>query len=162
MSDNHLGYTLYVATAAPATNDTTGFEALTWNQVKGIESLPVFGVSHGNIDVPNVGSGFTKGVKGAAVGRDTQFSFHDVDSDTGQANVKTQAADKDGIVSLKLVKGSGTDSGEGPAPVTGDAVKYAHGYLHSFEENQGTDSSHEGATVSFKQNAVTVEGTEPI
>ncbi|WP_406646856.1 hypothetical protein QEZ52_00280 [Aliisedimentitalea scapharcae] len=161
MTDNHIGKTLWMATALPASNDTTGFEALTWVQVKGIQTLPVFGVTHSNTDVPDLATGFTSGTKGAGSGRESQFTTREISGDTGQGNVKTQANDKDGLVSLKIAEGSGTDSGDGPALVTGDAVKYAQGYLHSHEENQGTDNTHKGATCSFKQNNFTVEGTEP-
>lgn len=51
MTDNFIGETIYVAAVAPATNDAAGFEALTWVQAKGAQSLPQFGVSHNMIDV---------------------------------------------------------------------------------------------------------------
>lgn len=160
-TENNIGVTLWGVAGAPSANTTTGFEALTWVQLKGHQTLPVFGVSHSNIDVPDLSTGFTSGVKGAASGRDTTFTFHGDGTDTGIATAITAAADNDGIYSLKIVRGSGTDTGDGPAPTTGDAVQYAHGYLHSYEENQGSDSTHEGGSINFKQNAATVTGTEP-
>jgi len=162
MTTNHIGATLYVAQAAPATNDAAGFEALTWVQVKGIQTLPVFGVSHAGIDVEDLGTGFTSSVKGAASGRDTAFTFRRIADDPGQIDVKEQAADDNGVASLKIVYGTGVDTGDGPAPVTGDEVHYAQGYLHSYEANAGSVSSFRGASVNFRQNAVEVEGTEPV
>lgn len=161
MSDNHIGQTLYVATALPATNTTAGFEALTWVQVKGIQTLPVFGVSHSNTDIADLATGFTSGTKGAGAGKETQFTYRAIAADSGQGNCETQAVDAHGLASMKIVKGSGADAGDGPAPVTGDVVKYAQGYLHSYEENAGTDSSFEGGTVTFKQNNFTIVGAEP-
>jgi len=161
MSSNHKGMTLWIATALPATNDAAGFEALTWVQVKGIQTLPVFGVTHSNTDIPDLATGFTSGTKGAGSGRETQFTYREITGDTGQGNVETQGVDRDGIVSLKIAEGSGTDSGDGPAVVTGDPVQYAQGYLHSHEENQGSDNSFKGATCTFKQNNFTVKATEP-
>jgi len=161
MTANHIGKTLYVAQALPATNNAGGFEALTWVQVKGIQTLPVFGVSHSGIDVPDLATGFTQSVKGAAAGRDSTFTFRRIAADAGQIDVQEQAADEAGLGSIKIVTGSGADSGDGPIPATGDRVIYAQGYFHSFEPNQATDSTFEGATVSFRQNAVEVEATEP-
>ena len=161
MTANHIGATLWVAQAAPATNDTTGFEALTWVQVKGIQTLPVLGVSHSGIDVPDLATGFTASVKGAAAGRDSTLSYRRIAADAGQIDVEEQAVDADGIGSVKLAYGSGAVGADGPAVETGDRVIYAQGYFHSFEPNQATDSSYEGATVSFRQNDFTVEGTEP-
>lgn len=161
MTDNFIGKTLWGAVGAPATNDDTGFEALTWVQLKGHQTLPVFGVSHSNIDVPDLSTGFTSGVKGAGSGRDTTFTYHGDGTDTGIAAAIAAAADQDGIYSLKTVKGTGTDAGFGPAPTTGDAVEYAHGYLHTHEPNAGSDSTHEGGSINFKQNAPTVTATEP-
>ena len=105
MTANFIGQTMYVAQALPATNDDTGFEALTWVQVKGIQTLPVFGVTHNGIDVPDLATGFTQSVKGAAAGRDSTFSFRRIAADAGQIDVAEQAADDDGLGSIKLVTG---------------------------------------------------------
>jgi hypothetical protein len=162
MTRSHIGKTIYVAQALPATNDNTGFEALTWVQAKGVQTLPQLGVTHAGIDVPDLGTGFTESVKGAATGVESQMSFRKVDSDAGQIDIKEQSEDGQGLLSVKIVTGSGTDSGDGPAPVSGDAVQYAQGYVHSYQENQGDTTTHEGFTVTFRQNAVTVNATEPV
>ncbi|WP_425070642.1 hypothetical protein [Sagittula sp. S175] len=161
---NHIGKTLYVAQALPATNNAAGFEALTWVQVKGIQTLPVLGVTHATIDVPDLATGFTIAVKGAASGQDTPFTFRDLGTgtlDAGQADAIEQANDAQGLMSVKIVTGSGTDSGDGPAPVTGDPVEYAQGFAHSYVPNTGDTSGHEGGSVTFRQNNFTVSATEP-
>lgn len=158
MTDLHIGETVYVSDSAPATNDNTGFEALSWTQVKGVQQLPQLGITHSMIDIPDLQTGFTEGAKGAAQGRDTSMAFRDVDSDTGQSTVKTQANARPGTLSVKIVKGSGTDQ----APVSGDPVEYASGVAHSYEPVQGDSTTHKGFTVSFRQNAATVESTEPV
>lgn len=159
MTQSHIGKTIYFAAALPATNTTAGFEALTWVKVDGVQVLPQLGVSHANIDVPDLQTGFTSGIKGAGSGNDSTASFRDVAGDTGQDNIRTaaQAGGDGGVGSIKIVKGSGTDQ----APVTGDPVEYAQGYVHSYVKIQGDTTSHEGFSVNFKQNAVTIDGTEP-
>ena len=158
---NQIGLTLYGVAGLPATNNKAGFEALTFVQLKGTQMLPSFGVTHGNIDVADLGTGFTSGVKGAATGSDSTFTFHGTGADTGVATAIVAANNEAGLYSLKIVRGTGTDSGDGPAPVAGDIVQYAQGYLHSYVLNPKDDASFEGGTINFKQNDVTVDDVEP-
>lgn len=160
MTASHIGKTLYAAPAAPATNDPAGYEALTWVKVNGWQVLPQLGVSHANIDVPDGQTGFTIGLKGAGTGNDSTMSFRDAPGDTGQANIRTaaDAGGDGGVISIKIGKGSGT----GGALVAGDPVQYAQGYAHSYVEIQGDTTTHEGFSVNFKQNAVTIDATEPV
>lgn len=157
---NHIGKSLYISAALPATNTasvTTGFGSLSWTQVAGIQSLPQLGVTGANIDVPDLLTGFTAGVKGAMSGNESTITARKVDSDTGQALVKTTADSAQGLVSVKIVRGSGTAG----APQTGDPVQYAQGYLNGYMEIQGDTTTHEGFQVNFKQNDFTVESTQP-
>ena len=158
---NNIGLTLWGAAGVPATNNKAGMEALTFVQLKGAQSLPVFGVTHANNEIEDIATGFTSGVKGAATGNDSNFSYHGSGADTGIATAIVAAVDKAGLYSLKIVRGSGTDSGDGPAPVAGDVVQYAHGYLHTYDENAKDSSTNEGGTISFMQNDFTVDDVEP-
>lgn len=158
MTGSHIGKTIYVSEAIPATNNSAGFAALTWVKVNGIQVLPQLGVSNSNIDVPDLETGFTLGLKGAGSGNDSSASFRHVKGDAGQTALRTLANEgaNGGIASIKIVKGSGTDQ----APAIGDPIEYAQGYFHSYMKVQGDDSSHEGFSVNFKQNAVTIEAAE--
>ncbi|MEP1330557.1 hypothetical protein [Pseudophaeobacter sp.] len=157
MTQNHIGKTIWVADALPATNDAAGFEALPWVEAKGHITLPQLGVTHSMVDIPDLKSGFTSAVKGAGQGVDTTATFRQVDGDAGQAKVVAQALDNDGALSVKIVNGSGADN----APVTGDPVEYAQGIGHSHQPNQGDNSSYEGFQIGFRQNDFTVTGTHP-
>lgn len=161
MTANHIGKTVYISAAAPATNDAAGFEALSWTQVKGPLTLPQFGVSHNIIDIPDLATGFTSAVKGSGAGVDTSMTFRDVASDAGQAALIAQAVDNDGTLSVKVVTGSGADTGNGPAATTGDPVEYAQGFAHSHQPNQPEENGYEGFSIGFRQNKPTVTGTEP-
>jgi hypothetical protein len=162
MTESNIGLTLWGVAGAPATNNAAGFEALTWVQLKGMDNLPVFGVTHANNDVRDIATGFTSGNKGAATGKDTSFTYNGDGTDTGVATAITAAETRPGTYSLKTVRGSGTDAGDGPAPASGDPVQYAQGYLHTYEENPKDDSTNEGASINFKQNAPTVVATQPV
>jgi hypothetical protein len=158
---NQIGLTLYGVAGLPSANTSTAFEALTMLQLKGTQMLPSFGVTHNNIPVTDLGTGFISGVKGPATGNDSTFTYHGDGTDTGIATALVAAGADDGLYSLKIVRGTGTDSGDGPAPVTGDVVEYAQGYLHTFVPNPKDDSSFEGGSISFFQNAKTITATEP-
>jgi len=161
---SHIGKRLFVAQALPATNNAAGFEALTWVEVKGWQVLPQLGVSHAAIDVPDGASGFTQGLKGAGTGNDSTMTVRKIAADAGQADVRELAdvGGQDASGSIKIVKATGTlDAGGVPAVETGDAVQYAQGFFHSYLEIQGDTTTHEGFTVNFRQNAVTIEATEP-
>lgn len=159
MTGSHIGKTIYVAEALPATNDAAGFAALTWVKVNGVQTLPQLGISHSMIEVPDLQTGFTTGLKGAAAGNDTTATFRNVASDAGQEDVRNlaNASGTGGAGSIKIVKGSGAAQ----APVTGDPVQYAQGVFHTYLEIQGDDTSHEGFSVNFRQNGLTVDATEP-
>ena len=155
----NIGKTIYFSTTLPATNDAAGFEALTWVELEFPETLPQFGVTNNNIDVPDLKSGFTKGTKGAASGVDSQGSNR-IDGSvlsTGQAAFKTLCDGASGACAIKI----GTGSGAAAALVATDPVEYAQGYVHSYQENQATDSSYEGFVYNFKQNALTIKDEEP-
>ena len=158
-TSNHLGKTLYVATALPASNDAAGFEALTWVKANGLQTAPQFGITHTTTDVDDLESGFGKGIKDMGMGVESTMAFRDIGStDAGQEDIKTQANGATGNISLKLVKGSGTDN----APVAGDPVTYAQGIAHSYQENKAEKGSFEGFMASFRQNEDTVKATEPV
>ena len=156
---SHIGKTIYIADALPATNNAAGFEALTWVKVSGVQTLPQLGVSHADIPVPDLQTGFTAGIKGAGTGNDSTMTFRMVASDAGQTDIRdlANAGGTGGNCAIKIVKGSGTAQ----APATGDPVQYAQGYVHSYVEIQGDDTSYEGFSVNFRQNDLTVDATEP-
>lgn len=155
---NYIRDVLYVAQALPATNDNTGFEALTWVKVNGIQVLPKFAIAHNDIEVEDLESGFTKGEKGAAAGVGSPITVREISADAGQIDLKEQAADSDGHLSCKIVR---KPSGAGNTPASGDVVEYAQGYVGSFTPNDQNVSTHTGFAVTFRQNEPTVEATEP-
>jgi len=93
---SNIGLTLYGVAGLPATNNTAGFEALTFVQLKGIQTIPVFGITHSNIDVPDTATGLTGGVKGAAIGKDVAMTYRGDGTDTGIATAIVAAGVRPG------------------------------------------------------------------
>ena len=157
---NHLGKSLFYSPTQPATNDAAGFEALTdFVELEYGKSYPQFGITHNNIDVEDLKSGRTKGIKGSASGIDSQGSCRIEDSTltTNQLAFRALCKGSGGNVSLKIGTGSGTDN----ALVAGDVVTYAAGYVHSYQPEQPTPSTSEGFVYNFKQNDDDIIAAEP-
>ena len=156
MTKTHLGKQVFSSTGVPATNDDTGFEALSWVRVNGFVGGLQLGFASNNVDIPDIAEGITLGAKGMRSGNDSTASFRNVASDTGQTNVKGYANDTSSAHSVKVVSADA-----GVAAEAGDAVQYAQGYFHSLLEKEIAEGGYEGFDVNFKQNAVTVNGAEP-
>ena len=156
MTKAHLGKQVFAAAGIPSANTTTAFEAMTWVRVNGFVGGLQLGFEANNIDIPDLAEGITLGVKGMRSGNDSTASFRNVASDTGQTNVKGYANDASSAHSVKIIS-----AGVSVDAVAGDAVQYAQGYFHSFLENEIAEGGYEGFAVNFKQNAATVNGTEP-
>lgn len=156
MTRTHLGKQVWIATGVPATNDAAGFEALTWVRVNGFVGGLQLGFSANNIDIPDMGSAITLGAKGMRSGNDSTINFRNVASDTGQTNIRTYANDSTSAHSIKVISAAIDAVAE-----TGDPVQYAQGYFHSFTENEISEDGYEGFSVNFKQNAPTINATEP-
>lgn len=152
----HIGKQVWIATSIPATNDDTGFEALSWTRVNGFTGGLQLGFEAENVDIPDIGSGITLGAKGMRTGAESEMSFRRISGDSGQGTLKTEA---DGVASAGSVKviSAGVDVAAEP----GDRVQYAQGYFHSFMEMEISEDGYEGFTVNFKQNRPTVEAVEP-
>ena len=159
MSQPHLLKAIFVTAGRPATNDAAGFAALTWTRVAHPVTGPSFGLTHANIDIPNLETGFTLGAKGAGSGIDSHMSFANVANDAGQALLKTlgEAGGAEGYGSIKVVR----IDAPGGDPDAGEPLEYATGYFHSYTTNAADTTSYEGFSVNFKQNAPAVTGTEP-
>ena len=156
MTKTHLGKQVFISTGVPATNDDTGFEAMTWVRINGFVGGLQLGFTANNVDIPDIAEGITLGAKGMRSGNDSTASFRNVASDTGQTNVKGYANDASSAHSVKIIS-----AGVSVDAVAGDAVQYAQGYFHSFLENEIAEGGYEGFAVNFRQNAATVNGTEP-
>lgn len=166
MTKSHIGKSVYYAAGAPATNDATGFEALTWIKVPGYQGGFQFGLNHENIDVPDMEQGDQKTSRGMASYPDSTGTFRYRSETTLREGQDTFL----GVVeapgspthSLKIIRATGTANTDGGRdPATGDQVEYAQGYFHSPMDFEQTATTHEGFSVTFKQNERQVKAVNP-
>lgn len=139
MTDVSIKKTLYISTTAAASFDSTGYNALSWTQIKGIASIGQIGFNHATIDAPDLESGITETLKGAQQGGSASIAYRTLSGDAGQAAVAT-ANDSRDEVSIQVVDPDGTNA------------KFWTGIIHSLIDNEATTTSYEGQTFTFVPN----------
>ena len=149
MSTSDITTRVFLATGVPATFDKAGYEAMTWLQVQGIVSVGTIGVTDSIIDVPDLETGFTKGVKGARVGTVTALAMREIKSDAGQDALKT-ACEAFTEYSLKVLE-----------PTASGEVEYISGLPHDWTRNERSTTAYAGYTANFRSNYPSVVTTIP-
>jgi len=149
MSTSDITTKLYIATGIPATFDKTGYEAMTWAQVKGVVSIGAIGVTDNIIDVPDLETGFTKGVKGARAGDVIPVAMREIKTDAGQDAMKA-ACEAFVEYSFKIVE-----------PTASGEVEYITGLPHDWKRNERSTTAYAGYTAAIKANYPSVVTTAP-
>lgn len=149
MSTSDITSTLFIATGVPATFDKAGYEALSWVQVKGIVSIGAIGVTDNIIDVPDLETGFTKGVKGARVGTVIPVAMREIKADAGQVAFEA-ACDAFTEYSFKIQE-----------PSAANAVEYVSGLPHDWSRNERSTTVYAGFTANIRSNYPSVVTTPP-
>jgi hypothetical protein len=148
---SYIGSTIFVAAGVPATFDKAGYEALTWTAALGVQVVPVPGWDTSLIEVPDLTSGITKADKGASAGRESEMAFRRIEADAGQIALAGYAAPSAiSEHSVKIVEPTGTNT-----------HVYMSGLSYNLAENPGDSESHQGFTVTFRQNYAHVRTTAP-
>lgn len=116
----------YVSMASPATDNQTGYEALTWTEVKNIANIGAVGPTFNENTFVAVGDGVEQVRKGTKTYGSMTPQMGSTPDDPGQILVidAVDGANIDTLVSHKVVKGNG-------------AVSYFQGQIFSAPENIG-------------------------
>lgn len=149
MSTSDITTKLYIASGVPATFDKAGYEAMSWLQVKGIVSIGAIGVTDAMVEVPDLESGFTKGVKGARVGDEVPIAMREVKSDPGQDALKT-ACEAFVEYSFKVLE-----------PAASGEVEYFSGPPSNWKRNDRSTTTYAGYTAAARMNYPSVVTTVP-
>ncbi|KQQ72931.1 hypothetical protein ASF70_15785 [Rhizobium sp. Leaf321] len=149
MSTSDITSKFFVATGKPATFTKVGYEAMTWVQVKGVVSIGATGVSDNIIDVPDLESGFTLGVKGARSGTETEVALREVKADPGQVAFKA-ACDAFVEYSFKILE-----------PTASGQAEYITGVPSNWRRNERSTTTYAGFTATVRSNYPSVFATAP-
>lgn len=140
MSTSDITTKFYIATGLPASFTKTAYEALTWVQVKGIVSIGTTGVTDAITDVPDLETGFSKGIKGARAGTETPVVMREIKADPGQVAFKA-ACGAFVEYSFKILE-----------PGASAEVEYISGLPHDWQRNERSTTSYAGFTASVRSN----------
>lgn len=148
-ADTDLTTKLYIATGLPATYDESGYEALTWVQVKGVVDLGAVGGAHAAIDVPDLETGRVFKRKGAVTGATVNVTLREIAGDSGQTALKAacqaMGASDDGYSFYTLDVNS--------------AKEFWSGTAHSWQRRARGMTSYAGFSCVIEMDTETVAGT---
>jgi hypothetical protein len=142
----NLGTTFKVAVGKPATEDQTGYGALTWTEVGGVVSLPERGDSVEDVSEPVLKDGRIEHFIGAKDGGVIDIPVKFIEGDAGQA---------------ALASGAGTDTVHSFQEVDTDGeAHFYYGRIMSYMTREATANSFKGRTAKIAINSGRTTGTE--
>lgn len=141
-----IGSAIYIATGAPATNDKTGFDALTWVEIDDVITFGGFSVEQSTADSTPVKSGFTQSIVTSSKGVAAPLAFVGDATSAGQAAVKLACVTPNDY-SIKVIDAGAAN------------YKAASGIIYSYTENEISADMELGATCTFQANAPVVNAT---
>lgn len=150
MSNTDIGTTIAIATGLPSTFTEAGYEAMTWVNIVGLQTIGELGNDHETITVSDLTAGRIRTLKGAAVGSTVPFTIRAPlagETATGQTNVKAACDAVSGAEnSLRITDASGNS-------------EYISGVFMSWKRTERSTASYEGYTFSVTTNYPVVTGT---
>lgn len=125
------GTIVAISASLPATEDATGFTALTYTEIGEVTNLGDVGITYTPVNLTTLKERRTQKFKGSYTGGDVPLEVAEYDLDAGQAILRT-ALGSDNSYSFKITHQNGTDdyfTGKVMSLMTGvggpDAIKMA-------------------------------------
>lgn len=141
-----LGTVFKMASGKPATEDQTGYGALTWGDVGGVVSLPMRGDSVEDIQEPTLTDGRNEHFGGLKDGGVLEIPIKHIEGDTGQAS---------------LIAAAGTNTTYSFQEVDIDATAHFYfGRVFEMKRREATTSSNKGYVLRIAVNSARFTGTE--
>jgi len=138
MSTN-IGTTLSIATGAPATEDATGYNALTWVKIVGVLTVPQIGDTQGDVTSSLLETGRVKHSNGEKTIGNLTITVKDESPDAGMTAV-IAAAGAGTTHSFKAAYANGT-------------TKQFYGLVANYQVNEASTSTEAGAQFEIRPNS---------
>ena len=142
MADTSIGTTLHVSAAAPATEDSAGYAALTWTETAGIGSISDKGDTSEDVTFTTLKTGRVEHSIGGVDGGALSVTCKNILADAGQVIIRT-GANNDSDHSFKVTDPDGT-------------IFYFQGKIANGVYTSRTASSSEGYNFEIRINTATV------
>ena len=140
------GAKLLVAVGRPATENQTGYGALTWVQVDGIVTIPEMGDESEDISESTLADGRNTHQYGVKDGGAYSLNIKHIDGDAGRELLEAQSLNN-ATVSFQRVYNSGK-------------ALFSFGLVGPVKQREASGSNFEGVTASIVVNSGTFKGTE--
>lgn len=145
-----IGTKLYVAATTPATEDATGYAAMTWVEVGEISEIPEFGPEYSEVNFTPLATGIKAKYHGELDYGSISLPFALSAGDAGQAALKTAMANKARISFKVEFPKLASTSTAGP-------IVYTQGKAFSFTRSASTGDVVSGSlNVGFERPLVEV------
>lgn len=141
-----LGTELKVSAAKPATEDQTGYDALTWTEIGGVISIPERGDAVEDVSEPTLKDGRVEHFNGAKDGGVLEIPIKHIEGDAGQA-ILIAGAGSNTVHSIQEIDIDGT-------------ATFYHGRIQSLRRREGTPNTYKGYILQFAVNSPRFIGTE--
>ena len=142
---SYIGATIACVNATPATNDSSGFGALSWTATIGqIVEWSEVGDTSNSIDIPKL-SGRITHLNGAKDGGEVNFTFQYEVADAGQVILRAR---NNGVLASDTVSFRITDP-------DGKLI-YFHGVVANVRDMVRNNSNYKGMTGTIRVNSPTV------
>ena len=142
---SHIKKKFKICLTPPTTQTLAAYQALSWEIVNGMVTLPNPSFNHNMISVPDIGLGITMQLKGSQTGQAATGAFYDIEGDEGQADVAT-ANEQLGDCAICIVDADGIKA------------DFWTGPLASLAATEGSDTTHAGCTFQFTPNFPKIRG----
>lgn len=143
MSLSNIGTRVYISLSKPATEDITGYAALTWTEIGGLSSWPATGTKSETLSQPDLADGFNRKAHGAKDGGGGTAQCRVIEADAGQQACET-AADTEADVSFKVVRKTGR-------------IEYSYGIINGVTTNESSTNNVYGLSIDFGISSKTVK-----
>jgi len=141
-----LGMTFKIATGAPASEDQTGYGALTWGDIGGVISVSERGDSVADISEATLSDSRVEHFNGQLDGGLLTLPIKFIEGDSGQSTL-VSAAGTNTVYSMQEVD------------IDGEAHFY-YGRVQSMRRREATTTSYKGYILTFAVNSARFTGTE--
>lgn len=135
-----VGTSVYIAEGAPATEDITGFEALTWIEIWGVQTVPDTGFESNDVTVILLKSGVVLHSNGSQDGGTLVIPYVYKKSDAGQQHIRNNVNSADEH-SIKIVDEDGD-------------IEYGTGVIGSNRRMARDADTHKGYAFQFRVNGI--------
>ena len=143
MSYTNIGTTISVSASQPATENSTGYAALTYTEVTGVASIPEIGPASSIVSQADLKDGIVRKAHGEIDNGGGTLQMREVASDAGQGMLKTAQSGQT-TISCKVARAGGT-------------IEYFQAIVASYRKSEAGTGNFAGISVDLQITSPIIE-----